>query len=53
MAMIIIYLALYHFGVIQTYEQTVLYFILWAALKSHMTYNAVRVLENKVDEISK
>lgn len=53
MTMMIIYLALCFFGVIQTYEQTALYFIVWAALKSHMTYNAVRELENKVDELNK
>lgn len=53
MTMMIIYLVLYYFGVIQTYEQTALYFIVWAALKSHMTYNAVRALENKIDEMNR
>ena len=52
MTMMIVYLVLYYFGAIQTYEQTALYFIVWAALKSHMTYNAVRELENKVDELN-
>lgn len=33
MTMIIIYLVLYHFGVIQTYEQTVLYFIVAGSTK--------------------
>lgn len=53
MTMMILYLVLYYLGVIQTYEQTALYFIVWAALKSHMTYNAVRELENKVDELNR
>lgn len=53
MTMLIIYLVLYYSGAIQTYEQTALYFIVWAALKSHMTYNAVMVLENKIDEMNR
>lgn len=53
MTMLIIYLVLYYFGAIQTYEQTALYFIVWGATKAHITYNAVRVLENKVDELNK
>lgn len=53
MTMMILYLVLYFLGAIQTYEQTALYFIVWGATKAHITYNAVRELENKVDELNR
>lgn len=53
MTMIILFALGRYMGIIQTAEHSILFFAIGAALKSHMAYNSVRVLENKVDDLNK